>query len=102
MCIRDRIEVVDLFVRADVERTDDDRTVAHLLCDLSVCIELKFLGRPVLAFQIQELTAEQADALSIVGQHGGCVRGTADVGVQVDPLTGLGFGGLALELPQEA
>ena len=93
-------EVVDLFVRADVECADDDRTAAHLLCDLSVCIELKFLSRPVLAFQIQELTAEQADALSIVGQHGGYVRGTADVGVQVDPLTGLGFGGLAFELPQ--
>ena len=90
-------EVPDLLVGTDIQGADDDRLVTHPLGDLLIGLELELLSREVIAFQVEELAAEETDPLGIVGFYRIQVRRPPDVCVKMDLLALLGPGGLALE-----
>ena len=75
---------VDPLVRAQVEGADGDRAAVHFLDHAAIGFELLILIGQVAAVQIEELGAEQADAVGAVFPGAGDVVGKLDVGVQFD------------------
>ncbi len=73
-----------LLVRTEVEGADGDGQTVHVLHHLAVGFELFVLGRQVAAIQVQELGAEQSDAVGTVLHGAGNVVRQLDVGVQFD------------------
>ena len=78
------MEILHLFVGANVERADNDALAVHGGGDFLVGLELLLLRRIVILRQIEELGAEQSDTLTVVVLDGDNVVGVADVAVDVD------------------
>ena len=81
-----QLKIITLLVGADVQRADDHRLAGHGLHHSLIDLELLFLCGKILFFQVEELTAEQADARRVVLQHRGQILAVADVGVEPDLL----------------
>ena len=96
-----QMEIVHLLVRADIQGTDDHLLACHILSDGLVGLELFLLGGIIRFFQIQEFTAEQADAVRIVGQNLRRVSHASDVGIETDMLSVQRHIFLALQLLQQ-
>ncbi len=71
-------------VGAQVAGADGRRPALERLDDLGVGLEMVFLGRIVLAVQVQELGAVEADAAGPAGDAAVHVMGELDVAPQVD------------------
>ena len=95
------LHVVHGLVCADVAGADDHLAGCKALEHLLVCLELVVLRREVLAVEVDELGAEEADAAGVVLLHSAHVAHAADVGKDVDGLAVEGGVGLALQLLQQ-
>ena len=95
------LHVVHGLVCADVAGADDHLAGCKALKHLLVCLELVVLRREILAVEVDELGAEEADAAGVVLLHSAHVAHAADVGKDVDGLAVEGGVGLALELLQQ-
>ena len=81
-----QLEVITLLVGADIQGADDHRLAGHGLHHMPIYLELLLLCGEVLLLEIQEFTAEQADARGIVLHHGSEILAVADIRKQLDLL----------------
>ena len=72
------------------------RRESSSLCPYVGCVD----SHTVVTVQIQEFTAEQADAAGVIGQYGRYVVRAADIAEHLDSLAVLRFVGLTLQLFQ--
>ena len=81
-----QLEVVGLLVGADIQGTDDHHAAAHGLQHLAVGLVLVLLGGIVIPAQVEELAAEQSDAVGVRPLDGLQVFGRADIGAHQHPV----------------
>ena len=93
-----QLHVIHGLVRADVTGADDHLAGRKALQHLLIGLELVVLRREVLAVEVHELGAEEADAAGVVLLHRPHIAHAADVGKDVDGLAVQRGVGLALQL----
>ena len=96
-----QLHIVHGLVGADVAGADDDLLRGKALKDLLVRLELVVLGGKVLAVEVDEFGAEQADAARVILLDRTHVAHAADVGKDVDGLAVQRGVGLALQLAEQ-
>ena len=93
-----QLHVIHGLVCADVAGADDHLAGRKALQHLLIGLELVVLRREVLAVEVDELGAEEADAAGVVLLHRPHIAHAADVGKDVDGPAVKGGVGLALQL----
>ena len=78
-----------LLISSNVQGTHNNRTVAHNLANLLICLKQLVLGRQGIPAQIEELTAHQAYAFTVRCHCRLGILRTADVCTQQNLLAGL-------------
>ena len=84
-----KLKIICVLVRSDIKSADDHLLTRHGLKHLPVGIELLRLIRKRISADVQELTAEQSDALRIVLNRICHIGHTADVRIDMNLLPAL-------------
>jgi len=83
------IKVINLLVCADIQCTDDYFLSCHILCYCFINLELLFLCRIIIFFQINEFTSEKTNTFCIISQYTGYIACASDVCVQMNLMSTL-------------